>query len=241
MDNIDTATVGTSVLSQDFSIIHMFLNADIIVQTVMIVLIGVSFWSWAIVFTKFITFRQINELADKFESIFWSGKSLDSLYDHLGARPQDPLSNVFASAMHEWQGSFKEGKTPSVEQHSTLQQRIERTMHVTVNRELDTLEKNMGFLATIGSTAVYIGLFGTVWGIMNSFQGIAASKSTNLAVVAPGIAEALFATALGLVAAIPAVMAYNKLSGDLNRYGNRLDAFVQEFISIISRKLEGSR
>ncbi len=235
MDNIDTTAVGNSVAAQDFSIIHMFLGADLMVQIVMLLLIAASVWCWAIGYAKYMTFRRVNAQADQFESIFWSGKPLDGIYDSLKASVQDPLSNVFASAMREWRNST--GKTS---ESVSLQQRIERVMQVTVSRELDQLERHMGFLATVGSTAVYVGLFGTVWGIMNSFQGIAASKSTNLAVVAPGIAEALFATALGLVAAIPAVMAYNKLSGDLNRYGNRLDAFVQEFGTIVSRKLEKS-
>jgi biopolymer transport protein TolQ len=184
--------------------------------------------------------RTLKEKADSFEETFWSGTSLDSLYDRLETRAEDPLSAVFVAAMREWKRAVSKGGIHTQESKKSLQQRIERVMYVTVNREMEQLERNLTFLASVGSTAPFVGLFGTVWGIMNAFQGIAASQSTNLAVVAPGIAEALFATALGLVAAIPAVLAYNKISSDIGRYGNRLDTFSSEFGTLISRQLEGS-
>jgi biopolymer transport protein TolQ len=239
MNGMETIPAGaSSVAANGLSIWHLILSADIIVQIVMLLLAAASFWCWTIIFSKFFTLRRIGRLADRFESIFWSGKPLDGLYERIGSRPDDPLSSVFVAAMAEWRRALANGKAQLSEKTTTVQERVERVMHLTVNREIDQLERHMGFLATVGSTAPFVGLFGTVWGIMNSFQSIAATKSTNLAVVAPGIAEALFATALGLVAAIPAVIAYNKLSSDLNRYGNRLDSFVQEFGAILARKLD---
>ncbi len=174
--------------------------------------------------------------AARFEEAFWSGGSLEDLYQRVGQYPLDPMSSVFAAAMREWQRSASRGYLAQTA--AGLQQRIDRVMQVTLNREIERLERNLPFLASVGSTAPFIGLFGTVWGIMNSFQSIAATKNTSLAVVAPGIAEALFATALGLVAAIPAVVAYNKLSTDLERYQARLEAFSAEFSAILSRQLE---
>jgi biopolymer transport protein TolQ len=218
----------------DFSIWGLFLNADLIVQFVILLLLGASVWCWSIIFNKYFLYKRISQEADQFETTFWNAKSLDDLYDRLIAHVKDPMTSVFASAMREWRTS-QPGQQASV---AGLPQRVERIMQVTVNRELDDLERHLSFLATVGSTAPFVGLFGTVWGIMNSFQGIAMMKSTNLAVVAPGIAEALFATALGLVAAIPAVIAYNKLSTDLNRYAGRLEGFVQEFSAIIARKID---
>jgi len=203
----------------------------------MLSLIAASIWCWTIIFSKVMRLRTLQSLAEKFEEAFWSGGSLDSLYDRVGTRPTDPLASVFAVAMKEWRRSVK-GKPATREAKAMLQQRVERIMHVTVDREMDQLERHLPFLASVGSTAPFVGLFGTVWGIMHSFQGIASSQSTNLAVVAPGIAEALFATAIGLVAAIPAVLAYNKISTELGRYGMRLDSFVNEFAAIISRQLE---
>lgn len=239
MDNtaIDAAAVGKSVAVTDLSAWSLFINADFVVQLVMLSLIAASVWCWTIIFSKFMRLRTLQSSAEKFEESFWSGGSLDSLYDRVGTRPTDPLASVFAAAMKEWRRSLK-GKPSTREAKAMLQQRVERIMHITVDREMDQLERHLPFLASVGSTAPFVGLFGTVWGIMHSFQGIANSQSTNLAVVAPGIAEALFATAIGLVAAIPAVLAYNKISTELGRYGTRLESFSSEFAAIISRQLE---
>ncbi|MBN9343172.1 MAG: protein TolQ [Caedibacter sp. 38-128] len=234
---VDATTLGKSVAATDLSAWSLFINADLVVQLVMLSLIAASIWCWTIIFSKVMRLRTLQSLAEKFEEAFWSGGSLDSLYDRVGTRPTDPLASVFAVAMKEWRRSVK-GKPATREAKAMLQQRVERIMHVTVDREMDQLERHLPFLASVGSTAPFVGLFGTVWGIMHSFQGIASSQSTNLAVVAPGIAEALFATAIGLVAAIPAVLAYNKISTELGRYGMRLDSFVNEFAAIISRQLE---
>jgi biopolymer transport protein TolQ len=204
----------------------------------MTMLFGLSIWCWAIIIEKFLRLRRLNGAASKFEDNFWSGGSLDTLYDKIGGTPQDPMSAVFGAAMREWRRTRELGSGVG-ERVGSLMQRIDRVMDVTVNREMTRVERQMTVLASTASTAPFIGLFGTVWGIMNSFQSIAASKNTNLAVVAPGIAEALFATALGLVAAIPAVIAYNKISRDLERYAQRLDDFATEFSAIISRQLEG--
>ena len=184
--------------------------------------------------------HRLSGLADQFEEAFWSGGPLDELFNRLQNRYTDPMSAVFCAAMREWRRSISKGYTKAAGMRGTLEQRIERVMHVTIGREMDQLERHMGFLASLGANAVIIGLFGTVLGIMNAFENIATMQNTNLAVVAPGISEALFATAIGLIAAIPAAIAYNKLSSDLNRYANRLDAFVSEFGSIISRQLEES-
>lgn len=233
MNEISESTFQ-SAANIDFSIWGLFVNADFIVQFVILMLFAASIWCWSIIFNKYFLLKKVARESDQFESSFWQAKSLDDLYDRIDKRITDPMSSVFASAMREWRSS-QTGQTTSV---SSLPQRVERIMTVTASREIDGLERHLSFLATVGATAPFVGLFGTVWGIMNSFQGIAMMKSTNLAVVAPGIAEALFATALGLIAAIPAVIAYNKLSSDLNRYASRLEGFVQEFSAIISRKLE---
>jgi biopolymer transport protein TolQ len=216
----------------------LFLQSDSIVKLVLLILLVASFWSWAVIFDKVLRLRRLQQAASSFEDTFWSGGSLDDLYDRVGQRPIDPMSAVFAAAMREWRRSAAKGLLGTPGMRSSLQQRIERVMNVTVGREMDRVERFMSFLATVGSTAPFIGLFGTVWGIMNSFQAIAASKNTSLAVVAPGIAEALFATALGLVAAIPAVVAYNKLATDLGRYAGRLEGFATEFSAILSRQLD---
>lgn len=228
---------GTESAAFDFSIWGLVMHADFAVKIVMLLLVGISFWSWAIIFSKYLRLKYLNRQAGLFEEMFWSGGALDDLYDRVGTKPQTPLENIFSAAMREWRRSFARG-SKTQEFKTTLQERIERIMHASVARELEDLEKQMGFLASTGSVSPFIGLFGTVWGIMVSFQAIAATNNTNLAVVAPGIAEALFTTALGLIAAIPAVVAYNKLSNDINRYGNRLETFSQEFGAIISRQLE---
>ncbi|MBF0334865.1 MAG: protein TolQ [Alphaproteobacteria bacterium] len=216
----------------------LFWRADLVVKAVMLLLVAASFWSWAIIFDKIIRLRHLFSRADHFEESFWSGGSLEELYDRLGSRPLDPMSSVFVAAMREWRRSAARGGADRESLRTSLPQRIDRVMQVTLGREIDQVERRMGFLASVGSTAPFIGLFGTVWGIMHSFQSIAATKNTSLAVVAPGIAEALFATALGLVAAIPAVIAYNKLSSDIDRYAKRLEAFSGEFGAILSRQLE---
>jgi biopolymer transport protein TolQ len=234
---VDSVALGGAA-SHDLSVISLFLQADIIVKVVMFLLLAASFWSWAVIFDKIMKLRRLRRDAEHFEESFWSGGSLDDLYDRVGARPMDPMSAVFAAAMREWRRSAAKGLAASTALRTNLQARIERVMHVTVGREMERVERFMPFLATVGSTSPFVGLFGTVWGIMNSFQAIAASKNTSLAVVAPGIAESLFATALGLVAAIPAVVAYNKFSTDFGRYASRLDGFSSEFSAILSRQLD---
>jgi biopolymer transport protein TolQ len=234
---IDQVSLGGTI-AHDLSIISLFMQADMIVKIVLFLLVAASFWSWAVIFDKFMRVRRLRRDAESFEESFWSGGSLDDLYDRIGTRPLDPMSAVFAAAMREWRRSAAKGLIASTTMRTSLQDRIERVMQVTVGREMERLERFMPFLATVGSTSPFVGLFGTVWGIMNSFQSIAAAKNTSLAVVAPGIAEALFATALGLVAAIPAVVAYNKFSTDFGRYAGRLDAFSSEFSAILSRQLD---
>ena len=234
---IDQVSLGGTI-AHDLSIISLFMQADLIVKIVLFLLLAASFWSWAVIFDKFMRLRRLSRDAESFEESFWSGGSLDDLYDRIGTRPLDPLSAVFAAAMREWRRSAAKGLTASSSMRASLQERIERVMQVTVGREMERLERFMPFLATVGSTSPFVGLFGTVWGIMNSFQSIAAAKNTSLAVVAPGIAESLFATALGLVAAIPAVVAFNKFSTDFGRYAGRLDAFSSEFSAILSRQLD---
>lgn len=232
---VDAAIMAGSLNADQFSMMSMFLRADLVVKSVMVILVLASIWCWAIIFEKLLTVRRLNKRSDEFEQAFWSGKSLDDLFDRVSSNPRDPMSAVFAAAMREWRrvsgntsDNFKVG----------LADRIERVMQITVNREMDRAEKYMTFLATTGATAPFVGLFGTVWGIMHSFQSIAISSNSSLAVVAPGIAEALFATALGLLAAIPAVVAFNKLNRDLDRYAGRLDSFAGEFAAILSREMD---
>ena len=235
--------VAEQIISESISVHlspwELFLQADIIVQLVMLILIGCSFCSWAIIFDKIVRLRRLSKLAETFEQRFWSGGSLEDIYEEVKGVSYHPMAQVFIAAMKEWK-RFSESSTGSVvdSRLDGLQERILHAMNVTVDREIGQLQKFLGFLATVGSTAPFIGLFGTVWGIMNSFQSIAASQDTSLAVVAPGIAEALFATALGLVAAIPAVVAYNKIGSDLDHYAGRLDSFGTGFRALISRQLE---
>ncbi|MBX6369839.1 MAG: protein TolQ [Rhodospirillales bacterium] len=236
-DAVNSLDLGGAV-AHDLSILGLFLQADIVVKAVMLILLLASFWSWAVIFDKVMRLRRLKRETAQFEESFWSGGSLDDLYDRVGQRPVDPMSAIFAAAMREWRRSAAKGLIGSGQLRASLQDRIERVMDVTVGREMERLERFMAYLATVGSVAPFVGLFGTVWGIMNSFQAIAAQKNTSLAVVAPGIAEALFATALGLVAAIPAVVAYNKLSTDFGRYAGRLEAFASEFSAILSRQLD---
>ena len=233
---VDAMTLAGSTGALDFGMLALFERADLIVKSVIILLLLASLWCWAIIFEKWIGVRRLNKRSNAFEKTFWSGQSLDDLYDRISAEPRDPMSSVFVAAMREWRRSPSKSGIGGAT--ASLAERIDRVMHITVQREMDRVERYMTFLATTGSTAPFIGLFGTVWGIMNSFQSIALSKNTSLAVVAPGIAEALFATALGLLAAIPAVVAYNKLSRDLDRYAGRLDNFAVEFGAILSREME---
>ena len=236
-NTVDAVQMMGAVAATDFSVWALFLKADIIVKSVMIFLFIASIWCWAIIIEKILCIRKLNTSAEAFEDSFWSGGSLDELYDRIGAQPTDPMSAVFSAAMREWKRSVDAGS--GLDSGSSLMERIDRVMDVTVSREVERIERQMTILASTGSTAPFVGLFGTVWGIMNSFQAISITKNTSLAVVAPGIAEALFATALGLVAAIPAVIAFNKISKDLDRYTARLDDFSSEFSAIILRQMEG--
>jgi len=238
---LDTSALLGSMPPPDMSVVSLFLQADTIVKIVMLMLLAASFWTWAIIFEKSLRLRKLRGQAKQFEESFWSGGSLETLFDRLESKAPDPMSALFVAAMREWRRSAAKGLVQTEHMRASLQERIERVMDITLGREIDHLERHMTFLASVGSSAPFVGLFGTVWGIMNSFASIAASKNTTLAVVAPGIAEALFATALGLVAAIPAVLAYNKLSGDLGRFSNRLEAFAGEFGAILSRQLEEKR
>lgn len=235
---VDSVQLGGSV-DTDLSIIGLFLSADPIVKTVIVGLMVASLWTWTIIFDKVFRIRRLRKRARTFEDNFWSGGSLEDLYDRIGNAPADPMSAVFAAAMREWRRSTARGLVSKGEEvRASLRIRVEQIMNLTIGREMEQLERNMSFLASVGSTAPFIGLFGTVWGIMDAFQSIAATKTTALSVVAPGIAEALFATALGLIAAIPAVVAYNKISHDLDRFAQRLEGFSAEFISILSRQLD---
>ena len=235
---VDTTILEGSVAAHDLSMWGLFMQADIVVKIVMIMLIVSSVWCWAIIIEKRAMLRKLSKRARRFEDAFWSGEPLDKLYQRIKKSPHDPLLKTFSAGMEEWQNTISGGIPDKEDLQASLRQRVERAMTVTIGREMERLERGMTFLATTGSTAPFIGLFGTVWGIMNSFTAIAQSNNTSLAVVAPGIAEALFATALGLVAAIPAVIAYNGFSNRLGRYAGRLDAFVTEFSAILSRHLE---
>lgn len=217
----------------DFSVLALFGRASITVKLVMIILIFASFWSWSIVIQKLITFAAARRDADKFDRAFWSGQPLDDLYDRIGDNPNGAAERIFAAGMTEWRRSHRDdgGMIPGA------MSRIDRAMNVAIGRESDRLTGGLSFLATVGSTAPFIGLFGTVWGIKIAFEEIAISQNTSLAVVAPGIAEALIATALGLLAAIPAVILYNKLSTDVDRITGSYEAFADEFSTILSRQL----
>ncbi len=231
---VDAVNLGTA--GGDLSLWGLFMQADIVVKLTMLCLLLASVWVWAIVFEKVTSLRRANRQADGFEDKFWSGGSLDQLYEQEGAKPSSPIAAVFGAAMGEWRRSARVAGADISQ--AGLRERVDRAMGVTIQREMERMERWMIFLASVGSTAPFIGLFGTVWGIMHSFSAIAAMHNTNLAVVAPGIAEALFATAIGLVAAIPAVLAYNKLSTDLSRFAGRLEGFASEFGAILSRQSE---
>ena len=218
----------------DISLVALFLQSHIVVKVVIVGLLLASVWSWAIIVDKTILYGRVRRQMDRFEKLFWSGQSLEELYRSLSGRTPTAMASVFVAAMREWKRSFEAGARSPIGLHT----RIEKVLDVTINRETERLERRLLFLATVGSAAPFIGLFGTVWGIMTSFQAIAASKNTALAVVAPGIAEALLATALGLLAAIPAVIAYNKLSNEAAKIGQRLEGFGDEFSAILSRQVD---
>ena len=212
--------------STDFSLIQLFLRADFVVKSVIIILIAASVYSWALIFEKYKLFKKIEKTTNSFEEKFWKSRSAESFYNSLTNRDKDPMANVFQSAMAELIKT--KSKSSSIQSN-----RVGRVIEISADKEIKLIEKHFTFLATVGSTAPFIGLFGTVWGIMNSFQSIAISRNTSLAIVAPGIAEALFATALGLLAAIPAVVAYNKFNSDSKKYSGRIENFSKRFISII--------
>jgi len=235
---VDAANLAGSVnIHPGLSPFALFMNADMIGKAVILMLVIASVWCWAIIFEKIKTAKSIKRRADKFEEAFWSGEPLDKLYDRVKQSRPDPILKTFLAGMEEWRLGMSDNKGGGDGLGTNLQQRIERSMAVAIGREMEKLERNMTFLANVGSAAPFIGLFGTVWGIMRSFTAIAGAKNASLAVVAPGIAEALFATAIGLVAAIPAVIAYNKFSSDLNRYNDRLENFSTEFSAILGRHL----
>ena len=231
-------TENLGAYTHDLSMWGLFIQADPIVKGVMMLLVLASIWSWAIIFSKRSTLKKLNKRAGIFEDSFWSGEPLDKIYSRVKNSKPDPLLSTFSAGMAEWQAGVVGGVPSTESMQASLRQRVERTMSVAIGREMNKLERGMTFLASVGSTAPFIGLLGTVWGIINSFSAIAATNNTSLAVVAPGIAEALFATALGLVAAIPAVVAYNVFSTGLNRYADRLEAFIDEFSAILSRHLD---
>ena len=218
----------------DFSLIALFVRASFTVQIVMVLLVVASFWAWSIIIQKFVTYAQARREADRFDRAFWSGQPLDDLYDRVGETPSGPSERIFAAGMTEWRRSHRDDGNLI----AGATARIDRAMNVAISRENDRMTRGLPFLATVGSTAPFIGLFGTVWGIKTAFEEIAISQNTSLAVVAPGIAEALVATALGLLAAIPAVIFYNKLSADSDRLIGNQEAFADEFSTILSRQLD---
>lgn len=227
--------------AQQMSLWDMVWSSDTITKVVMIGLIAASVWSWAIILEKMSMLRQVRSQSKKFEEAFWSGGSLDRLYEAIGNRPRDPMSAIFVAAMREWKhNTLMKGKTDRSIRGVSLQQRIEKAMLVTSEKELEGLDTRLGFLATTGSVAPLIGLFGTVWGIINSFNAIAVTQSNSLSAMAPGIAEALFTTAFGLIAAIPAVVAYNTFSSAIDRYAKMLDNFIAEFSTILSREIDAT-
>ena len=221
--DISTQAVGL-VSNTDFSIINLFIRADFIVKSVIIILIVSSVYSWAIIFEKIKMFKKITKSTEEFENKFWKSKSAETFYNNLPDNFEDPMANVFRSSMEVM---LKSRRTPN------LNEKMSRMLEINLEQQMEKIEKSYTFLATVGSTAPFIGLFGTVWGIMNSFQSIAISRNTSLAIVAPGIAEALFATALGLLAAIPAVIAFNKFNSDSRKYSQKLENFSKRLLSII--------
>ncbi|RMH50726.1 MAG: protein TolQ [Alphaproteobacteria bacterium] len=217
----------------DFSLLALFMRATLTVKIVMIILLLASVWSWAVILDRVLRYRRALHECAMFEDAFWSGQPLEELYDRIGRKPRSAMERIFVAGMNEWRRSYgRKGMLPGA------QSRIERSMNVTITREAEALNRGLGVLASVGSTAPFIGLFGTVWGIKTAFEDIAIAQNTNLAVVAPGIAEALLATALGLLAAIPAVVAYNKLSADADRITADYESFAEEFATILSRQMD---
>ncbi|MGF1477713.1 MAG: protein TolQ [Geminicoccaceae bacterium] len=234
---VQTATIGDAV-SAGVGVWDLIADADIVVKAVMLLLLVASLWTWAVIFDRGFRLGRIRKLSTDFEQSFWSGIQLDELYQTATQGSQHPMAVMFAAALEEW----REAKKPSdLTARMAVLQRIAKVMSLTSDREIARLDRNLGTLATIGSVAPFVGLFGTVWGIMNSFQSIAVTKNTTLAVVAPGIAEALLATALGLIAAIPAVIAYNRFSGELDAYSSRLDSFADEIGVVFDREIDAGR
>ena len=240
METQELADVAVNATNQT-SMWDLVWASDTVTKVVMIGLIAASIWSWTIIFEKISTLRQVKKTSKKFEEAFWSGGSLDRLYDAIGNHPRDPMSSMFMAAMKEWRRSnLLKSKTDRSLRGVSLQQRIEKAMMVAMDKELDDLDNRLGFLASTGSVAPLVGLFGTVWGIINSFNAIATTQSNSLSAMAPGIAEALFTTAFGLIAAIPAVVAYNIVTSDIDRYAKKLENFIAEFSTILSREIDDS-
>jgi biopolymer transport protein TolQ len=240
VEAVGATELAGSAAAHDYSAYGMFMQADWVVKFVMIMLILASFWAWAIIIDKYVTFRSLKGKASRFESDFWSADALDKFYERVKKKANHPMAIIFTNAMEEFfRSRGKDISAANMAQRLGVRERINQVMMVTRNREIEKLEHGLGFLATVGSAAPFIGLFGTVWGIMNSFTSIAVSKNTSLAVVAPGIAEALFATAIGLFAAIPAVIAYNRFAGELDKYAGKLEDFSVEFNTLLSRQIEG--
>jgi biopolymer transport protein TolQ len=240
MNNVISTTENLSYLSNNVapsgtSMFSLIANADLVVQVVMLILLLASIWSWSVIFNKFMILRDLNEKSEKFEKLFWSGQLLSQLYERIKGRTDHPLANIFVAAMGEW---GREQQSSNYALTLSLKDRIYKAMSLVVSRESNKLEANLSFLAMVGSSATFIGLFGTVWGIIHSFQDIATAKNTSLAVVAPGIAEALLATAIGLFAAIPATSFYNILSQKINNFQASLEDFATELGSLLSRELD---
>ena len=234
MNPADVAQAALPLPSADVSLIALFWQAHWIVKCVMLGLLACSVWVWAIAIDKVVLYSRSRRSMDRFEQAFWSGESIEELYRSLSAKPTYSMAACFVAAMREWKRSFES----HARSFTGLQTRIEKVMNVSIAREIERLERRLLVLATVGSAGPFVGLFGTVWGIMSSFQSIAASKNTSLAVVAPGIAEALFATAIGLIAAIPATIFYNKFASEVNRQAQRLEGFADEFSAILSRQID---
>lgn len=237
LPSVDAVKLAGSVGSYDLSVFSLFGHADIVGKTVMIGLLLISVFTWALIFDKIFKISRLKSRAEFFEERFWSSGSLEMLYNKI-KRPADPMQAVFVAGMKEWHNANEKGLLATPQGRASVIQRIDRVLQVTIGREMAFIETWMTFLASVSSVAPFIGLFGTVWGIMRSFIGIAQAQNTSLAVVAPGIAEALLATAIGLVAAIPATAAYNKFSTEIGRYGARLENFANDFIATLSRNME---
>lgn len=240
VESISSAAMSGSAAasSMDVSIIGLIMQAGPVVKFVMLVLFLSSVWSWAVIIEKWVSIKSMLFEIQRFEKSFWSGQSLDSLYEKTKGHAKNPMAQVFVAAMQEWHRRSRVEQTSAIELRAGVKERINQAMHVAMNKALDKIDNNVSTLATIGSSAPFIGLFGTVWGIMVSFQSIAASKNTTLAVVAPGIAEALLATAFGLVAAIPAVIFYNKFANQISNISNSLEVFGMELGALMSRELD---